>query len=389
MRLKVALVQIDYLLGHPQHNISKINHLLSTIKGKFPDLVVLSELAITGYNFPLSKAIRPFLESPSRYGASLNFAHELSLKHQCFTVVGYPEIAHGKDEGTGSGGEGAEDVVIYNSCAVFDQGGELVYNYRKTFLYETDEKWGCLENPQRGFVPVQLQFKPRVNPEEGNTNGINNARSSSILTNFGICMDLNPYKFEAPFNKFEFSAQCYHNKSKLIVCPMAWLSSQSPSIKTELTQEEKLQQAKQVQLPLEPCNDTINYWILRFFPFLKHKYSFMPKWWHGGGSSSTTTTSTTTSTTTNNNNEGVNVLICNRVGKEDDVVYGGSSCILQFGNDEGRRSDGCNAGSAGSAGSAGGADGDYDAIDESNPSVDVIGRLSQSEEGILVKEIDV
>lgn len=74
------------------------------------------------------------------------------------------------------------------------------------------------------------------------------------------------------------------------------------------------------------------------------------------------------------------------MGKEDDVVYGGSSCILQFGNDEGRRGDGCNAGSAGGAD---GADGDYDAIDESNPSVDVIGRLSQSEEGILVKEIDV
>ena len=168
-------------------------------------------------------------------------------------------------------------------------------------------------------------------------------------------MDLNPYKFEAPFNKFEFSIASYENKSKLIICPMAWLSQQSPSINKELSKQEKLDQAINVKLSSTANNETINYWILRFFPFLKHKFSIMPKWW-----SST---------------EKVNVLICNRVGREDDVVYGGSSCILQFNNED--------------VGSGSDEDDDYDAIDESNPSVEVVGRLSQSEEGILVEEIDI
>lgn len=357
MKLKVAIVQSNSLLGHSQQNITKINHLLSSINGRFPDLVVLSELAITGYNFSLATHLRPFLESPYKYGASLDFAHKLSLKHRCFTVVGYPEGAHlEKSKGNvGNSGGGDDDVdgvvdggVIYNSCAVFNRTGELIYNYRKTFLYETDEKWGCLENPEKGFTPIPLQFNTK-DTKGGDGDGTN---SGEVLTNFGICMDLNPYKFEAPFNKFEFSAKCYHNKAKLIICPMAWLSSQSPSIKTELTQEEKLDQAKQLKLLSDPCNETINYWILRFFPFLKHKYSFFPKWW--------------------SSRDKVSVLICNRVGKEEDVVYGGSSCILQFNNKEASTSDG-----------------DYDAIDELNPSVDVVGRLSQNEEGILVKEIDV
>ncbi|KAI5953976.1 NTA1 [Candida margitis] len=345
MRLKIAIVQINSLLGHPQQNITKIHNLLSTIKGKFPDLVVLSELAITGYNFSSAKHIQPFLESPLKYGASLKFAHELSQKHHCFTVVGYPE---GVSIGEVNGGGSRDEQLIYNSCAVFNRGGDLIYNYRKTFLYETDEKWGCLENPDAKFTPIPLQFS--ANEERGGDD-------TSVLANFGICMDLNPYKFEAPFNKFEFSAQSYHNRAKLIICPMAWLSPQSPSIKLELNEQEKLKQAESLHLSSQPCDETINYWILRFFPFLKHKYSFMPKWWSA--------------------DEKVNVLICNRVGREGDVVYGGSSCILQFNNNKEEVT-------------SGGDDGDgFDAIDESNPSVDVVGRLSQSEEGILVQEIDV
>ncbi|KAI5957601.1 NTA1 [Candida theae] len=374
MRLKVAIVQINSKLGQSQHNITKINNLLSkafpTHNGKNPDLVVLSELAITGYNFASAKHIEPFLEScKPPYGASLGFARELSLKYGCFTVVGYPERGNAEaaeaaeaaaaaatsngfehtSANEGSRLKQGQEEVIYNSCAVFNRSGELIHNYRKTFLYETDEQWGCLENPHKGFPPVQLSFNKK---EMSTTSVSNDDGTNSILTNFGICMDLNPYKFEAPFNKFEFSAQCYHNKSRLIICPMAWLSQQSPSIKNDLTKEEKLRQAELVELPAnKPNMETINYWILRFFPFLAHKYSYMPKWW--------------------SNDEKVSVLISNRVGREEDVIYGGSSCILQFNN--GTKKD----------------NGDYDAVDEINPSVEVIGKLSQAEEGVLVEEIEV
>ncbi|CAK9440329.1 uncharacterized protein LODBEIA_P44290 [Lodderomyces beijingensis] len=330
MKLKVAIVQIDSILGQPRQNITKVQKLLSTIKGKFPDLVVLSELALTGYNFTSSSHIKPYLESATNYGPSLNFARELSSKHRCITVIGYPE-SH-KD-------------TIYNSCAVFSRQGQLVHNYRKTFLYETDEVWGCSENPDKSFRATQLDFSDPAT---------NNPSLSSTVTNFGICMDLNPYKFEAPFNAFEFSSACFANRSKLIICPMAWLSPESPSIQKEAypTLQQRVQIAKELKLPREPCTSTINYWILRFFPFLTHEYSFPRKWWR--------------------KEEKVCVLCCNRVGKEGDIVYGGSSAILRFNNDV-------------EAGAGHG----FEEVNSENASVDVVDSLSQSEEGIIVQEIDI
>ncbi|KAI5951562.1 NTA1 [Candida jiufengensis] len=350
MKLKVAIVQINSILGSPKQNITKIQNLLSS---KLPssssslDLIVLSELAITGYNFKSSTHIKPYLESPTNYGTSLNFAKSLSLKYKCFTIIGYPEINVEKATET-----------IYNSCAVFDRKGELIYNYRKTFLYETDEVWGSSENPNKNFEPIILNFD---NTEDSSSSKLDNNLNKSIISNIGICMDLNPYKFEAPFNKFEFSSSCYNNRSKLIICPMAWLSPNSPSIKKQEDQEsptlQKLsseqyqshlvKEAQEIKLPNEPNYETINYWILRFFPFLKHPYSYYPKWF--------------------SQNEKINVLICNRIGKEDSIIYGGSSCILQFNNSHEIE----------------------DSIDSSNSSVEVLNPLCQSVEGIIVQDIDL
>ncbi|KAI3404397.2 NTA1 [Candida oxycetoniae] len=332
MKLKVAIIQINSLLGQPQQNIKKVQSLLSNISNnnsRFADLVVFSELALTGYNFSSSLHIKPHLESITNYGVSLNFAKNLSIVHQCFTVIGYPEIFNGK---------------IYNSAALFNRNGELIHNYRKTFLYETDEVWGCNENPVKGFPAIDVDFSRS-----------NDKTPMLVTTNFGICMDLNPYKFEADFNEFEFSCSCYSSRSRLIICPMAWLSPKSPSTNTELTEEEKIAECKQIELPSnEPCQSTINYWILRFFPFLTHKNSFMPKWW--------------------NKSDKVTVICCNRVGKEKDIVYGGSSCILQFLNNGIERSD---------------LQVEYEGISQQNPSVLLLDTLSQSEEGIILREIEL
>lgn len=323
MKLRVAVLQINSLLGQPQQNILKCKSLLSSIPKDDSqlDLVVLSELAITGYNFASASHIKPFLESPTQFGPSLEFAQEISRKHNCFTVIDYPECSKDSKDCLQE-----PKLNIYNSCAVFDRQGNIIHNYRKTFLYETDQVWGCLENPQKSFTPINVEFK---------------SGKEKVVTNFGICMDLNPYKFEAPFQAFEFSRACYQSKSQLVICPMAWLSPNSPSLFKE--QAEK----PSIDLKDEPCKLTINYWILRFFPFLSHKYSFMPKWW-------------------SEKNTKVNVICCNRVGMEDDILYGGSSCILEFNGKEGN-----------------------DEVGTENPSVKVLDSLSQCKEGIMVKEIEV
>lgn len=374
MKIRVALLQLNPRIGKINENISNVHKLLSSstqqqptpppqtaitttttnqqLNSKF-DLIVLPELAITGYNFPNSTAIKPYLESIDKFGPSLNLGRELSIKYQSILVIGYPEFSH-------------DDNKIYNSCAVFNRFGQLIYNYRKSFLYETDEVWGCNENPIKGFSSIELDFSPTSNKirEDINVNETSETTTQLVITNIGICMDLNPYKFEAPFNKFEFSMSSYSQRAKLLICPMAWLNPSSPSIldNEEFDKSDKLELAQELESELKENLDsaeaswsTINYWILRFFPYLSHKYSIMPKWFNNKTS------------TEANNDEKVTVLCCNRVGVEEDVVYAGSSCILQF-NNHGKYND---------------------ATDLTNESVELIGNLDQINESILIKEIDL
>lgn len=335
MKLKVALVQVNPIIGQVQLNISKINGLISKNITTPIDLIVLPELGVTGYNFSSSNAIKPYLESydnKTGNNFSLTLAKSISEKYNCFTVIGYPE---------------SSSNLIYNSCALFNRQGELIHNYRKTFLYETDEVWGCTEGDERGFKSIEVDFASGtatpVSLWDRFVHG-KPANDTTLRVNFGICMDLNPYKFEAPFNEFEFSSACYNQHANLIICPMAWLNPKSPSINKEIPLEERVKIANETKLEPGPEVSTVNYWILRFFPYLSHKYSYQPKWFTKS-----------------------NVICCNRVGVEGDIIFGGSSSILEF-NNSGNYSD--------------------DSIDQSNQSVNVLGSLSQCEEGVLVKEIE-
>lgn len=323
MKLRVACVQFNPLLGKIEANISKVKTLLSGVKKEI-DLIVLPELSVTGYNFSSPQEISPFLEDTSR-GATCSLAKELSKQYGCATVIGYPETSHGK---------------TYNSALVVDDTGKIIYNYRKTHLYETDETWGCSENEDKEFPPFALTLGKKD-------------QKKTFLTNVGICMDLNPYKFEAPFNEFEFSLSCWANDSSLIIVPTAWLSSDSPSIQDEWTPEEKQKRAVEWQRKFETkniedeeksSNLLVNYWILRFFPFLSHPSNQLPSKLHK-----------------------TTVVLCNRSGLEGDVLYGGSSSIIQFDPAKGQNLE----------------------VDCQNPSVEVLGSAGWANEEVLYRELEV
>lgn len=96
----------------------------------------------------------------------------------------------------------------------------------------------------------------------------------------GICMDLNPYEFKAPFSKCEFGNFCLKSEVELIVFMANWILRDKPS-------EEKTM-------------EIINYWISRLAPILKKSTK--------------------------------KVYLCtsNRIGKENETSFIGSSCILQL-----------------------------------------------------------
>jgi len=118
-------------------------------------------------------------------------------------------------------------------------------------------------------------------------------------------MDINPYRFEAPWHAYEFANSMLSGKAKLVVLSMAWLTRLLPP---ELDID-----------PDRPDMETVAYWLERFYPLVES----MPQ-------------------------EDVVVVFANRSGVEgnrvgslhiengeeveegDRVCYAGSSCVMRF-----------------------------------------------------------
>ena len=355
--MRIATLQFAPKLGDVDGNIRKANDLLQhgkilTLDGKTklpvgvelnslrPELLVLPEMALTGmymrvclfissrdettrplsirettwrliyflgYNFPSLDAVKPYLE-PAGTGISATWARDTAKHFQCKVCVGYPEIETSAD--------GTEPAKYYNSLIVVDEHGQVEHNYRKSFLYYTDETWASEGNVERGFH--ELSFRPddasmrtpdpvgdirrAADAESGAADAPGKAASNEtrVATSFGICMDINPYKFEAPWTKWEFANRVLDSKSQLVVLSMAWLTH---STRQDLE-----------ALDGEPDMDTFNYWLQRFWPLMEKEMQ------HGGEGDSP---------------KQVVLVFANRAGEEpaaDDekppVQYAGTSAVV-------------------------------------------------------------
>lgn len=275
--MKIAILQFNPRLGAFAHNTAHADTLLSSNQTNL-DLLVLPELAFSGYNFPSLEAISPFLE-PTSSGPTTQWAKKVARERGCTVVVGYPE----RDaEGRG-----------FNSTVTVGPDGNVLANYRKSFLYYTDETWaeeGFLSNPEK-----QAFFAAPIPSLGGGEN-----------VGHGICMDINPYKFTAPWSSYEFATQMLQKNCRLVILSMAWLTRLSP-------------EACALD-PERPDMETVAYWLERFFPFVDSSPS-----------------------------DPIVVVFANRCGSEgtakgmvrmpehgeeieigDRVAYAGSSCVMRF-----------------------------------------------------------
>jgi protein N-terminal amidase len=91
--------------------------------------------------------IAPFLEY-SGSGITSLWARTVALKYNCVVTVGYPE----KADVSLKWPTGPE---FYNSTIVVNAEGETIANYRKAFLYYTDESWALEGNEGffEGWIP--------------------------------------------------------------------------------------------------------------------------------------------------------------------------------------------------------------------------------------------
>lgn len=402
--LRIAIVQLNPQIGQVGQNVARATKLITQFKEallsskapRTPDLVVFPEFALTGYNFHSRDHILPYT-SKAKEGPSFELAQRVSEMFGCYTVIGYPERS-----------ETLDDSNLYNSAIVVGPDGDLVFNYRKSFLYYTDEDWGCQENPM-GFQSFPLVFKDRAT---STVDGKSSVTDVTLKTSIGICMDLSPYKFEAPFQDFEFATYNIDKNNELIICPMAWLHSCSITQDSKLEAAQKLEKLRacleaqslpthgsqgDFQLDLDNSNHTerlssssdtlnaeyldmlkpdmsnVNFWIMRFSPFLalqqRHAWSItdlIPFLTNPKIRSSYI--GSTLSERWKFKNKNAIVAMANRCGIEDgSTVFAGSSGIYKY-------------------------NGKYDqkeaSLGSENKSVELLGNLGKGAEGVIMRDVD-
>lgn len=259
--MRIACLQFAPQVGDVDNNLNRADAVLSRANPEDLDLLVLPELAFTGYNFKSLLDISPYLE-PSGSGISSLWARTTALRHNCLVAVGYPEKVDVAQKWPTS-------PEYYNSLIMVNGEGETIANYRKSFLYYTDETW-ALEGPD-GFF-------------EGHIPGLGDCA-------MGICMDINPYKFEAPWHTFEFAFHVLEVEANLVILSMAWLTREDSRMFT--------------RTPKEPDMETVTYWITRLEPLIRA-----------------------------DTEDEIIVVFCNRTGIEDDALYAGTSSVIGIKNGE-------------------------------------------------------
>ncbi|KAB5563163.1 carbon-nitrogen hydrolase [Coniochaeta sp. 2T2.1] len=225
--MRIGCLQFAPEVGHVENNLNRADAVLNRVDDadmEDLDLLVLPELAFSGYNFKSRDEITPFVE-PSGSGISSLWARTTALKYDCVVAVGYPERVPKESAG--------ED--FYNSLVVVNGDGETVANYRKSSLYYTDETWA---KEGGGFYQGEIQGMGKVA--------------------MGICKRANvysPYKFQTPWTDFEFGVHILRVKANLVIISMAWLTIQDA--RTFTTQ------------PEEPDVETLTYWVQRMEPVIR------------------------------------------------------------------------------------------------------------------------
>ncbi|TPX71499.1 hypothetical protein SpCBS45565_g01145 [Spizellomyces sp. 'palustris'] len=149
-------------------------------------------MAFSGYIFESRQDVIPFAES-SENGETLQWASAWARQLRAYVQAGYPRM---EQSTTGS------SPLLYNSVYLVSPDGTLVRTYDKHFLYEKDERWA---EEGAGFCVLECPGLGKVG--------------------LGICMDLNPYRFMAPFDAYEFANFQVDNESQIILCSMAWILS--------------------------------------------------------------------------------------------------------------------------------------------------------------------
>ncbi len=121
MQYKVGVLQFKPKFLEMKNNLDRMQKLLDSVTA---DLIILPELATSGYLFKSEQEIEQAAES-AQNGITATFFRQLAQTKNTSYVVGFAEKA---------------DAKIYNSAMLVNPDGK-VYVYRKTHLFYEEKKW--------------------------------------------------------------------------------------------------------------------------------------------------------------------------------------------------------------------------------------------------------
>ena len=149
-----AAIQYKPPKGNTEQALFEIEALVHEAAQNGAQLIVLPEMATTGYIWSNKEHIFPFTEF--KEGKTFQHLSRWAKSLGVWIVCGYAE---------------RDDLLLYNSALVITSSGHLACNYRKVLLYESDYTWAT---PGRTRYLIDSPFG-RICP--------------------AICMDLNDYGF--------------------------------------------------------------------------------------------------------------------------------------------------------------------------------------------------
>lgn len=122
---RVAAIQFEPEFGAIEENVSRMVALCDEAARRRCRLIVLPEMATTGYCFYDQDEIAQFVEPIP--GPSTNRLAQVAMAHNCYIVFGLPEVD-------------LQSGIFYNSAALVGPHG-LVGKIRKVHPYVADNKW--------------------------------------------------------------------------------------------------------------------------------------------------------------------------------------------------------------------------------------------------------
>ncbi|GAA5907761.1 amidase [Sporobolomyces salmoneus] len=300
--LRIACLQLEPVFKNPNRSIKRAEELLEKVEPGSIDFLVLPEMAFTGYCFKDREDIAPFIEEVPA-GKSTKWAMKTARKYKCYVQIGVPTLEQlpSSTQSSSSSSSTSRDLY-YNSIVLVNPLGRVELVYHKHFLFETDQSWAT---PGPSFLTHLLELPPS-HPDyvPGGESGRKFKYSPAI------CMDLNAEAFDERLEKFELSNFVRREQVDLVVASNAWLDSETKEalkpadMETEEAEKvkEQLREKEEVEEgSWEEVRGLVSYWVYRM------------------------------STNLEGEGTGMAFVVCNRIGREGDSVFAGSSCMIQLG----------------------------------------------------------